>query len=418
MKLKRKKKHKKKDSLFTRIKKRIFHEEELNESFSMFEVIIIIIISILFGIVIGYIITCSKLSIYNDKNISEIVNVYDKLTTNYYDSIDRNKVSDAAIKGMVESLEDPYSNYMDNSTANEFNKTVEGSFTGVGITVMYEDGYYRIIEVFKGSPAEKAGIKIDDLLIKVDDIDVKDNESAFHSIVKGKVGTKVKLTVKRNDKEIDFTIKRSVIELEMVHNTIFEYEGKQVGYVHIEAFSNNSYKQFEKAMNRFTRKKIDYLVIDVRDNPGGSLERTREILSKFFTKKTVLFEIQNKKMTKKVKSLNNSIIDYPVAVLINAGSASASEILASCFQENYDNAIIVGEKSYGKGTIQKSQSLSNGTSIKYTTDKWLTSKGKFLGGKGVKPDIEVLASEEYYNSPNYSNDNQLQEALKALKESN
>ena len=415
---KKKNKNIKKHNLFTIIKDKIFHEDDIDNNFSMFEVVIIIIISILFGIIIGYIITCGKLSPANDKNLSEIVDVYDKLTSNYYDKVDKSKLSDAAIKGMVESLDDPYTNYMDVTTANEFNRTIDGSFVGIGVTVQYEeDGYYRVIEIMQDTPASKSDLRVDDILLRVDGMDIAEDETAFSSITNGKVGTKVILTVKRGEDQMDITLKRAVIELKIVHNSIFDYEGMKVGYVKIDSFSVNSYKQFERSMNRFDKNNIDVLVIDVRDNPGGNLARTREILSKFFDRKTVLYQIKTPKVTKKIKSLNSETKDYPIAVLINNGSASASEILASCFQENYDKAIIVGEKSYGKGTIQNSQSLSSGTSIKYTTEKWLTSKGKYLGDKGVKPDVEVAASAEYYENQTYSTDNQLQEALKKLKES-
>lgn len=411
---------KKKKSKTNKFKSKLlqYKKDDCN-TFSLFEVLIIILISILFGIIIGYIITCSKNPLYsNDKNLIEIANVYSNLTTEYYDKVDKNKLSDGAIKGMIESVEDPFTNYMEAEIAKEFNETVKGSFVGVGITVMYEDGYYRIINIMDDTPASKSDLKVDDLLIKVNDKDLKDNSEVFKSISKGKVNSKVKLTIKRNDEEKDIVLKRAEIEIQSVHNRVFDYEGLTIGYVKIDTFSDNSYKQFKKAIERFTKRKVDRVIIDVRDNPGGQLEQTREILSIFFSKKTVLYQIQAKEKTKKVYSMNNSTQKYPVAVLINEGSASAAEILASCFKENYKDAVIVGTNSYGKGTIQKAQSLNSGNSIKYTTDKWLTAKGKWLDKKGVKPTIVIEQSTEYYENSNYENDSQLQEALRQLKESN
>ena len=165
------------------------------------------------------------------------------------------------------------------------------------------------------------------------------------------------------------------------------------------------------------KKKIDSLILDVRSNPGGHLLQTRQILSLFFDKKTVLYQVQAKKTKKKVYSLSNDKREYPIVVLIDSGSASASEILASCFKENYKNINIIGNKSYGKGTVQKSKSLNSGTSIKYTTEKWLTSKGKWINKKGVKPNIEVSLGEEYVNNPGHETDAQLQKAIEILKES-
>ena len=416
------KKKKKKKSLINTLKKRFAHKKDNDwnsNTFSMFEVLIIILISILFGVIIGYIVTCSKNPLYgSDKSLTEIIDVYNNLTTDYYDNVDKDKLSDGAVKGMVESIEDPYTNYMDSNITNEFNETVKGSFVGIGVTVTYVDGYYEIIEILKDSPASKSGLKVGDLLMEVNGKDIKEDEAAFRSITKGEVGSKVKITVKRNTKMKSFTLKRAVVELETVHNKVFDYEGLNVGYVKIDAFAANSYKQFKKAMNRFDKKEIDVLVIDVRDNPGGQLDQTREILSMFFPKKTVLYQIKTKSSVKKVYSLNSSTKKYPVAILTNAGSASAAEILASCFKENYKNSIVVGDTTYGKGTIQKAQSLNSGNSIKYTTDRWLTSKGKWLDEKGLEPDVSIAASNEYYENPTYENDNQLQEALKRLKESN
>ena len=417
---KKKKNKRKKQDLITAFKKKFFPSkyEDVDSTFSIFEVIIIIIISILFGVILGYIITGSNSSA-SDKNLREIVNVYNNITHNYYGDYNKDKLSDAAVKGMIESLNDPYTNYMDSTTAKDFNKTVDGSFVGVGVTVMcQEDGYHKIIEVMKDTPAEKAGLKVDDILMEVNGKDIVENPKAFDNITKGKVGSKVKLTIKRGNEKKVYTIKRGVIELKSVSNHIFDYEDLKIGYVKIDNVASNTYNQFKKAMNRFDRNRIDALVIDVRNNPGGHLKQTREILSIFFDRKTVLYQIKTKDSTKKVYALNSGTKSYPVAVLVNSGSASAAEILASAFKDNYEKAIVVGTATYGKGTVQKSQVLSSGNSIKYTTEKWLTSKGEWLEANGVEPDLVVSATEEYYKNPTYDNDVQLQEALKSIKESN
>ena len=222
--MKQKKKRKQKKSTIKRfIDKVVLHKEDdwNSNTFSMFEVIIIILISILFGVIIGYIITCSKNPLYgSDKDLVEIVKIYENLTDDYYDNVDRSKLSDAAIKGMVEAVEDPYTNYMDSDVADEFNETVKGSFVGIGVTVTYDEGYYQVIDIMKNTPASKSDLKIDDIIMRVDDKDIKEDEQAFRSIRKGKVGTKVKLTVKRNDEMKDITLKRALIEIESVHNHI------------------------------------------------------------------------------------------------------------------------------------------------------------------------------------------------------
>jgi carboxyl-terminal processing protease len=394
-------------------------EDELNSkaSFSIFEVIIIIFIAILFGIIVGYFITYSR---YNnnsdDSNLTEITDTYSNILENYYDEVSADDLSNAAIKAMIESLDDPYSNYMDEDTTTDFNDTVDGSFVGIGVTVMFDEEYNVITEVNSSGPADKAGLKVDDIIVKVDDISVKNvSGSELSKLIRGEVGTKVKITVKRGSKTKSFTVKRALIEVESVSNNVINYNDKKVGYIKIDSFAENTYEQFNKALKRLEKKNIDSLVIDVRDNPGGHLTQTKEILSLFFNKKTVLYQIQSKDSKKKIYSLNNTVRTYPIAVLVNGSSASAAEILASCFKDNYSDAIIVGTTTYGKGTVQKSEQFSNGTSIKYTTKKWLTSKGKWINGIGVEPDYVIEQASEYYDNPNYNTDAQLQEALSKLK---
>lgn len=420
-----KKKHNKKktglfkkiDNKFKKIERRIFKDSD-NSNFSLFEVIIIILISILFGVIIGYLITFSKGSSASDSNIEEIVETYHNIVDEYYDNVDKDKISEAAIKGMIDSLEDPYSNYMDTDTTGDFNEQIEGTFVGIGVVVQYTGEYNTIIEVYKGGPAKKVGLKKNDIIIKVDGEDVKNvHGDEIAKKIRGVEGTHVVITVRRGEEELEFDVSRGKIDIPSVSTEIFERDDKKIGYLRIESFAANTYTQFNKALKKLEKKKIDSLILDVRSNPGGHLLQTRQILSLFFDKKTVLYQVQAKKTKKKVYSLSNDKREYPIVVLIDSGSASASEILASCFKENYKNINIIGNKSYGKGTVQKSKSLNSGTSIKYTTEKWLTSKGKWINKKGVKPNIEVSLGEEYVNNPGHDTDAQLQKAIEILKES-
>ena len=163
------------------------------------------------------------------------------------------------------------------------------------------------------------------------------------------------------------------------------------------------------------KKNAEALIIDLRDNPGGHLSQTRDILSMFFDKKTVLYELQNKNKVSKIYSSSNDTRNYPIVILVNGNSASASEVMASCFNDNYKNATIVGTKTYGKGTVQQTVKLSSGTSFKYTTEKWLTSKGKTVDGVGINPDINIELDQSYYSNPTYENDLQVQKAVEILK---
>ncbi len=425
MKSKKRKKKKNKKGFLYKIKKwwdNLFREDKRNrdDDFSLIEVILIIIISILFGIVIGYIITYSNspFKSTNHTAYQEITDTYQNIVDNYYGELDEEKLADAAIKGMINSLDDPFSNYMNEKDTNEFNETIEGSFVGIGATVQfYPDGSNKIIEIYDDSPASKAGLEIDDSIIKVDDIEASSVSSEeLISHVKGKKGTEVVLTISRGEDVKTITVKRDTVELNLVHGEMFDKDSKKIGYIKIDSFAETTYKQFKNALEKLEKDNMDSLIIDVRDNPGGHLLQTRQILSMFFSKKTVLYQIESKTNKQKIKSSSNETRNYPVAILINGGSASASEVVASCFKDNYKNSIIVGVKSYGKGTVQQSKDLKSGTSIKYTTQKWLTSSGEWLNGVGLEPDIVVEMNESYYTNPVREEDNQLQEAIQQLLE--
>ena len=410
---------------FTKMNKSIYSdmENDINDksNFTIFEVMIIIIISIIFGVVIGYIVTYSKYQVGTEAKVTEIVSTYNNIVDNYYDTVDKNALADAAVKGMISSLHDPYSNFIDAENSSAYHDSVDGSFVGIGVTIQFEESlkYNKVVEIMKDSPAQEAGIKVDDIIIAVDGKDVSGlYGDDMSKLIRGEVDTKVDITVKRGEEEKVITVVRKTVELMSVSSDLLTYDDGNIGYIRIETFAANTYSQFEKQLKKLEKKDIKSLIIDVRDNPGGHLAQTRKILSLFFDKKVVLYQIETKKKVEKVYALSNDSRDYPVAVLINRGSASASEILASCFKNNYKKAILVGLTTYGKGTVQKTQNLSTGSSIKYTTEKWLTSKGKWINNKGVKPDFEVNLNDEYFENPNHDTDNQLQEAIKKLKESN
>lgn len=411
-------------TFFSKVKKKVANDSkreiDVRSAFTIWEVIVIIFISVLFGIVIGFIITYGRgpLSVGRENSrINEVISTYNNILDNYYKDASEDKLADGAIKGMIESLDDPYSVYMNKSTTNNFNETVDGSFIGIGVTVLYEERYNKIIEVNEKGPADKAGLKVDDIILEVGGKSAEDIcGDDLAALIRGKKGTKVDILVERGGKKKKFTVVRDVIEVESVISTNFLRDGKKIGYLNITSFAANTAGQFSKNLKSLEKKKIDSLIIDVRDNPGGHLLQAKEILSKFFDKKTVLYQIETKNTDEKIYSNSSEKRTYPIVVLTNSGSASASEVLVSCFKENYKNSMIIGEKTYGKGTVQKSKSLADGTSIKYTTQSWLTSKGRSINDVGIEPDLEVSQDAEYYKVPNYDNDKQLQEALDKIKD--
>ena len=418
----KKKVKKRNDSLLKR-KSGFFNELEIDlegdSKFSIFEVIIVTFISIIFGIIVGYILTYTSTpikAIKSDPNLEEIISTYNTLKNNYYDDVDEVSLADNAIKGMVSSLNDSYSSFMDNKTTESFNESVDGYFVGIGVTIMYSDGYNQIIKVDDSGPGDKAGLKVNDIILSVDGNSVKGvYGEELTSLIKGKSGSKVKIMIKRGNTTKTVTVKRGIIEIENVTSHLLEENGKKIGYINVAVFASNTFKQFRKNLSRMEKKNAEALIIDLRDNPGGHLSQTRDILSMFFDKKTVLYELQNKNKVSKVYSSSNDTRNYPIVILVNGNSASASEVMASCFNDNYKNATIVGTKTYGKGTVQQTVKLSSGTSFKYTTEKWLTSKGKTVDGVGINPDINIELDQSYYSNPTYENDLQVKKAVEILK---
>lgn len=403
-------------TFFSGIKKN-FRRENYN-AFTIPEVILLLIISCIFGIVMGCILTYSKSfdMVKVTKEEAELLAAYEKIRDNYYEDLSEGDLVGSAIDGMVNSLEDPYSYYLNENDTSSFNQRLNGTYIGIGVTILHdENNENQVVEIIDGSPAKKAGIEVGDIFLSIDGNDVRNlSLSEVSEFMKGEVGDKHSFVLLRGGNEVKVNLVLAEVVLSSVSSKIIEGNNKNVGYLHISTFAANTYTQFNKNLKSLEKEKIDSLIIDVRGNPGGHLSQVQDILSLFFDKKTVLYQIENKGKVEKVYATTKDKRKYDVVVLIDCESASASEILAACFKENYKNATIIGTTSYGKGTVQKTYELSNGSSLKYTAEKWLTSKGKWINGVGVEPDIEVELPEEYYNNVCDENDLQLQKALEVL----
>jgi len=415
-KVKSEKEEKTNNKKFEKIKE--FIKKGNKTTYGTLEVCIFSFIFMLFGIVLGYLLTYGK-DPYTGKKLpksmEEFISTYENIKENYYGDLDEQKLMDAAISGMVSSIDDPYSSYMDEESTDEFDEEITGSYVGIGVTIDYSENTNKVIDVSKGAVADKAGIKVGDIIVKVDGTDVSNMfGDELADLIRGEEGTKVKVTVKRGEEEIDFNLTRSKIEVISVTGKVVEKNNKKVGIIKVSKFSSNTYDQFEKELKKLEKDNIDSLVIDVRDNLGGQLTQARKILNLFFDKKTVLFQMKSSDETVKVKGIDNKTRKYPVAVIINNSSASASEVVAACFKDNYKKTYIVGEQSFGKGTIQKTVSLKSGSKIKYTIQKWLTPKGDWIEGEGLKPKYKVSNDENYYSNPTDDNDKQLQKAIELV----
>lgn len=395
----------------------------IKTEFKFVEVIITILITMVIGIIIGYAVTIkfskeevSKL-VQEDKYLQEFVDTYKEIQEEYYKDVNKKDLINNAISGMLSTLGDPYSVYMDDDTTNDFNERLFGDYTGIGAEIsMNEKGQVIIYNPFEGSPAKKAGLKYGDVILKIDDKSVVGkNSSEVSKLIKGVTGTKVSLTILRDNKEYTYNLTRESIVLDSVTHQIYERGNKKIGYIKISIFAANSYSQFRNAVLDLEKSKIDSLIIDVRNNSGGYLDSVTDMMNLFLKKNSVIYQLDDKGDKKSIKDTTKESRNYEVAVIINEYSASASEILASAFKESYKGQVI-GVNSYGKGTVQQTKELSTGGMMKFTTQKWLTPKGNWINEKGVEPTVIEKLNEKYNTEPTFENDNQLQKAIEILSE--
>lgn len=338
----------------------------------------------------------------NQADLKKVEQAYDLILQRYVKKVEEDQLVEGAIQGMLKTLDDPYSVYMNKETANQFSQSLDSSFEGIGAEVSESDGKIIIVSPFKNSPAEKAGLKPNDQIIKVDETSVE-GLSLYDATLKirGKKGTTVKLEILRiGVKEpITVNIKRDEIPLETVHSEVKKENGEKIGYLEITSFAEKTADDFKKQLKDLEKADIKGLVIDVRGNPGGLLDSVEEILKEFVTEKKPYVQIESRDGEKKryFSSLKDPK-DYPVVVLVDKGSASASEILAGALKEA-EGYQVIGETTFGKGTVQQAVPMGDGSNIKLTLFKWLTPDGNWIHKEGVKPDVEVKQPELYQAHP-------------------
>jgi len=406
----------KKDNIIDKLKNRIKNKDK--ESFNLKEVIIIMLFSLCIGIVLCF----SLFSILAGKNyfrvvhdLDKVIDTYYAIVDNYYGDLDKDSLVEGAVEGMVSRVGDSFTSYADTSATESFNEKINGSYEGIGCSVAtYLDGTIVVVSVFEDSPAKKAGLEVGDIILKVDGESYEGKTSTdISNYIKDSGKDKVEMTIKREEEEKDITINLSKVEIPYVNGEILEVNDKKIGYISISLFAGTTYKQFENKLKEIEKEDITGLIIDVRSNSGGYLTSVTDICSLFLKKGSIIYQLEDTSGTIKKKDTTKEKRTYPVAVLINKESASASEILASAIKESY-KGLVVGINSYGKGTVQQTKKLLDGSMIKYTTQKWLTPDGNFINEVGVTPTNVVELSEEYFENPSRTTDNQLQEALNLL----
>lgn len=343
--------------------------------------------------------------VVKDKNVQDFLNTYSEIVDNYYEEIDKEGMMAAAMSGMLEYLKDNYSIYLDENESEDLSESLDGSYNGLGILIRGT----TIENVYKNSPAEEAGLKIGDELISI-------NNNAISLENYDKIGdfldkeNENEITVKRSKEEMKFNVKLSNVYVPATSSNIIKSPDKKksIGYINLSTFSLMAYEDFKESLTELEEKKIDSLIIDLRNNTGGYLNVATNISNLFLEKDKVIYSLENKNKIAAYKDETPEKREYNIVVLVNGGTASAAEILAAALHDSY-GASIVGQRTYGKGKVQ-TMKYYEGTIVKYTSAKWLRPNGECIDEVGIEPDYEVSLIVE--NNTIY--DKQLDKAIELL----
>lgn len=403
----------------THTKKTITKKEVINPQFKTTEVVFLLVIT--FAITFGM----SFLIFYNpnnkkydieeaDKDIQNFIKEYNYIIDNYYGDVNKEELLDKALAAMVASLDDPYSTFMDD-TSNSALISLEGSFQGIGVEIVNDaKNNIVVVRAIEDSPASKAGVQPLDVIKKINDVSLEGTTTTdFVKMVSEQKDASFDLTLLRNGTEQVVTVTRELVTLKSVKSEIFEQNNKKIGYINVSIFAANTYTQFKDELVKLEKGKIDSLIIDLRSNGGGHLSSVTNMISLFLDSSHVIYQTQTKKETEKIYSTGKVTKKYPIVLLSDNQSASASEVMMGALKDEY-NATIIGTTTFGKGTVQELLTLPSDAQYKLTTKKWLTPNGTWVNGIGIKPDVEVKLSDEYLKNPSNETDNQLQEAIKYL----
>lgn len=350
-----------------------------------------------------------------EKTLNEIVNTIQK---NYYKDTTDEELNEGILRGVVDSLGDPYSVYMNQEEYKKFMESSNAEYVGVGIVVSPgKDGYITVVSPVKGGPAEKAGIKTDDKILKVNGQEFSaDKMSDAVSVMRGKEGEKVTITIGRNEKngfvEKDYEIVRKKIKLETVFSEMLE---NKIGYIGITEFDKPTYTDFVNQYKKLKKDGMKAMILDLRGNPGGLLDVCADIADYFLDEGTIVYT-KYKNGEKDYYYSDAQKEDIPMVVLVNGGSASASEIVSGALQDR-KRAKIIGTQTFGKGIVQRIFTLNSGQALKVTVSEYFTPNGKNIHGIGIEPDITVELDEDVkgIGLEHLKEDKQLQKAIEVLK---
>lgn len=368
--------------------------------FELWEVIAITLFSsLVMSFCTGYLVYRSSykrvVSGNGDEYLAELYKAYDEIKSNYYSTVDLGSLVDAGIKGMFSYLGDPYTTYLDKEETDSLSNSLSGTYQGIGIMISVNSNDNKIIisKIYDNTPAMSAGLQVGDVIVNVNDKDVTTMEyKDVTSLIKS--SSEVKIVVDRDGNKIEYKLNTAKLNTPSVDEKIIDgNNGYKIGYLSISKFNETAYEQFNEKLNKIETEGIDSLIIDLRNNTGGYLSAATKISELFLEKGKTIYSLNEQTSTKTTYDETDEKRNYKVYILVNGNSASASEILAAALHDSY-GAKLVGTTTYGKGKVQKTNKLSDGTMYKYTSAKWLTPSGICIDGVGLTPDIEVSNGDE------------------------
>ena len=341
--------------------------------------------------------------------------IYNTIDDYYLNEIDNDKIQNGIYKGMVDSLGDPYTVYYNSEEYKQFTSSSSGTYSGIGVAVSQNvtTGAITIVKTFKKGSGEKEGMKPGDVIYKVEGKRIEGLElSKVVSMIKGEEGTFVKVTVLRDGKEIEFNLERKKLEVDTVNYRMEDRSGKKIGYISVSEFDEVTASQFKSAISELSKEGMEGLVIDLRDNPGGLLDVTCEMLDRMIKKGLLVYTVDKYGKRVDEDATDSDSFDKPVAILVNGNSASASEVFSGAMKD-YKAATLVGTKTFGKGIVQSIVPFGDGTAMKVTVSKYYTPNGVNIHGTGIEPDVVVELSKDATKNGKYDRkyDNQLTKAL-------
>lgn len=374
----------------------------MKKGYKLYQVIIIMIItSIISGLTIGTILYQGQVPLKHAKylkyleneDIIEFFDIYDEISNKYYKDTNKNELIQNAINGMLSSLSEEYTTYLDKDKSISMHQTLNSTYKGIGIYIKDD----IVVKVIEKSPADKAGVKEGDKLLKINNILVENGTTKELVEIINKSKKELNIDVDRNGEIISFNLKAEEITIPSV---IYEEKDNGIGYLKIKVFSKNLNEEVKEVLKAIDESKIEKLIIDVRGNMGGYLTQAYNTSMLFLKKDSIIYYLESKDGIKAYKDIDDNEKNYKIAILINKETASAAEIFVSAMKDSY-GVYLVGNNSYGKGKVQHTHKLTNGTSIKYTSYRWLRKDKSCIEGVGIAPDVNID------NSYIYNKDNEI-----------